>query len=408
MKAGGKMEKWILGILVLLLIGEASANVYITEIMHSPAGIADSEGEYIEIYNDGSSSVNLDSWELKNKTLSNVTLNSKEYMIFARELIDGTDTDLESFEQFFGNNNGIWDEGYQAQQLSISLKTEDTIVLTNGVYSDSVTYNSSFGGLDGNSLQRISVDNWIENLPTPGNGSFSSAKNNFIEINLNVENRILRIIKINMTDESIDEGFQVMPEYNSDKIVEVEVFVEDSDGISDITNVEISGKGNLSFDRNESENIAVFKGNFVMKNLDESGTYTLEIIASDCCDFVNETLEFEYLGMIATELNVSTFDESIGRGESIERNIGILNKGNVAVDFEIYGEDLTSENGSIGKEYIEIYDEKWNALNEKVFLNSNLMPNDEEQILMRMSIPIDARVGKYSGRVIINALESKQ
>ena len=252
------MEKWILGILVLLLIGEASANVYITEIMHSPAEIADSEGEYIEIYNDGSSSVNLDSWELKNKTLSNVTLNSKEYMIFARELIDGTDTDLESFEQFFGNNNGIFDEGYQAQQLSISLKTEDTIVLTNGVYSDSVTYNSSFGGLDGNSLQRISVDNWIENLPTPGNGSFSSADNNFIkiplstklspfnfiEINLNVENRILRIIKINMTDESIDEGFQVMPEYNSDKIVEVEVFVEDSDGISDITNVEISGKEN--------------------------------------------------------------------------------------------------------------------------------------------------------------------
>lgn len=144
-----------------------------------------------------------------------------------------------------------------------------------------------------------------------------------------------------------------------------------------------------------------------MKNLDESGVYTLTLIANDCCDSVNETLTFEYLGMIATELNISAFDENIGRGESVERNIGILNKGNVAVDLEVYGEDLTSENGSIGKEYIEIYDEKWNALSEKVFLDSNLMPNSEKQILMRMSVPMDAKVGKYSGRVIINALESR-
>jgi hypothetical protein len=401
------MKKWILGILVLLLIGEASANVYITEIMHSPEGIADSEGEYIEIYNDGSSSVNLNGWQLKNKTINNVTLNSKEYMIFARELIDGPDTDIESFEQFFGNNNGIWDEGYQGQQLSISLKAEDTIVLTNGVYYDIVTYNSSLGGVGGKSLQRISVDEWIEALPTPGNGSFSSARNNYVEINLNVENRILKIINVNMTDESIDEGFQVMPEYNADKLIEIEVFVEDSDGFSDVQNVVIENYGNLSFLRNETENIAVYKGTIAISNLEESGMKYWNILANDCCDFVNGTIEFEYLGMIATELNVSAFDESIGRGEAIEKNIGVLNKGNVIVDFEVYGEDLVSENGSIGKEYIEVYENGWNALNENVFLDKNLAPNNEAEILFRMSVPKDARVGKYQGKVVINAKESR-
>ncbi len=402
------MKKWILGILVLLLLGEASANVYITEIMHSPEGIADSEGEYVEIYNDGSSSVNLNGWELENKTIGNITLNSKEYLILARELIDGTDTDTESFEAFFGNKNGIWDEGYQGVQISLNLKGEDSVILTDGTYTDTFTYNSSFGGLEGKSLQRLSVEEWIEDMPTPGNGSFSDEENSFVEISLNVENRILRIVSWNMTDESSEDGIQVMPEYNSDKLVEVEVYVEDSDGVSDIVSVEIEGKGNLSFVRNETEDIALYKGTFTMGNLDESGMYTLNLIASDCCDYVNESLEFEYLGMIATELNVSAFEESIGRGEAVEKNIGVLNKGNVIVDLEVYGEDLTSENGIIGKENIEVYENGWNTLEEKILLDKNLLPNNEAEILLRMSVPIDARVGKYQGRVVINALESRE
>ena len=64
------MKKIILTLLgIILFVQVASANIYITEIMHSPL-ISHSDGEWIELYNSGSREVNLNDYTIDNSSYS--------------------------------------------------------------------------------------------------------------------------------------------------------------------------------------------------------------------------------------------------------------------------------------------------------------------------------------------------
>jgi len=113
----------------------------------------DHDAEWIELYNNGTSTIDLTNWKIDNKNFDDVNISAGEYLIIARELIDGNDADNASFESYWGNNDGIWnssDGNYTAIDGPLSLgNSEDTINLSNDSYSAISSYNKNLGA-DGN------------------------------------------------------------------------------------------------------------------------------------------------------------------------------------------------------------------------------------------------------------------
>lgn len=172
---GIKMNKiiFILGIIFLMIFPSVSA-IVINEIMYNPTPTSDSYNEWIEIYNDGASTLNLDNWTIDGKNFESISISTGEYLVIARKLIDGTSSNPDSFESVWGNDDGVWNsnDGYNAVDGNFGYGLNnggDTIILkdNNGVIKDSVTYSNDFANGDGKSLQ-LCGSSWIEADPTPG------------------------------------------------------------------------------------------------------------------------------------------------------------------------------------------------------------------------------------------------
>lgn len=411
-----KMKKIIVGLLCLcFFLPLATANVYITEVMYAPTQVSDSEGEWLELYNDGEQSIDLNTWNLDGKAIGNKSIAGKSYLVIARELLDGVDTDTESFESYWGNNNGVWDENFSATELTLSLKEEDTIVLTNGLNTEQFSYNKSFGGnKNGRTIERISLTEWQEGPidGTPGFGNFSTSKNtgNMIYVFVDILNNIPEIISLNMTDDAEQQGIQILPLLEGKKTVFIDLLVNESDGFQDIEQVSFvvfNETRNLSFKENLSTTLARYQGNFTIQSTVLAGEYSLEAFARDTENQSGKNISFIYEGIVSTELNMSSFEMSLHSGDAAIRSVQILNQGNIAIDTEVSAQDLISEQGKISNNAIEVFQDVWLPLANPVFLNLNVAPQTAGEIQFRIQAPQQAKSGKYEGRIIITSMESE-
>src|SRR3989338_576886 len=144
----------VLGLLIVFLLvlpSNAYSVVLINEIMYNPSTAQgdDSDLEWIEIFNNGTQTINLENFTIKGNNFDDVNITAGGFVIVARELIDGSDSDLDSFEAYYGNNDGIWnslDGNYNALSGSFSLTNSvDTINLSNGSSSIIASYDKDFG-----------------------------------------------------------------------------------------------------------------------------------------------------------------------------------------------------------------------------------------------------------------------
>lgn len=162
-------------IVLLLLIPEVSA-LTITEFMPNPEG-PDEDLEWIELYNNLNSSININGFYLNNKQLPDLQINPKETIVLARQLLD-KDSDNYSFEKQYGNKNNLWDENLTALEFTFSLgNTNGIINLSNPIYTELINYGTSSEGFSFireilNGSFTISV---IEN-GEPGKNSFDSTE----------------------------------------------------------------------------------------------------------------------------------------------------------------------------------------------------------------------------------------
>ncbi len=115
----------------------AFGDVIINEIMYDPNQCA-SEGfcEWVELFNNGSITVDLSSWQLEENDFNDGNISPGEYIIIAHRLnvSDGG----ESFEAYWGNNDSVWnstDASYQAIDGNFGVGLNDggeIINLSNG------------------------------------------------------------------------------------------------------------------------------------------------------------------------------------------------------------------------------------------------------------------------------------
>ncbi|RCK75213.1 MAG: hypothetical protein IGBAC_1349 [Ignavibacteriae bacterium] len=155
-----------------LISGYPNGTVVINEIMYAPVG---GEPEWIELYNNSQYKINLKDWELSNKnsnskykiTSSNFLFEPFDYVVITK------DTSL-LFNYRSGNYKSIESNSLPTYFMNNST---DAIVLydNRNVKIDSMFYVSSWGGVNGKSLERIeahtnSLDstNWGSSLDSSG------------------------------------------------------------------------------------------------------------------------------------------------------------------------------------------------------------------------------------------------
>lgn len=141
--------------IALLLSGfitRGFSQVVINEVMYAPTS---PHKEWFEIYNNGTSSVNLQNWKWRDAAVSNpirtittssVVLNAGQYAIICE--------DSANLRQAFPSITGIVLQSIGWNALNNSGNENVVLYDASNLTSDSLTYTNSWGGSNGNSLER--------------------------------------------------------------------------------------------------------------------------------------------------------------------------------------------------------------------------------------------------------------
>jgi len=154
------MRQLMLFLLILSL--PSTYAVSINEIMYDPGQCPDADCEWVELYNNGTNSVNLAGWKLDNRSISGV-IEANEYLIIARDNV--------SFATYFNASCPVAKAGISLTNSGKNLYLNDS----DNKIVDKVSYNSSWGANGNNkTLSKLFIDknsdatNWRESLQAGG------------------------------------------------------------------------------------------------------------------------------------------------------------------------------------------------------------------------------------------------
>src|SRR3989338_9748860 len=261
--------------IILLLITSAiilSLNAYsavlINEVMYDPSTAQgdDSDLEWIELFNNGTQTINLENFTINGNNFEDVNITAGGFVIVARELIDGADSDLNSFEAYYGNNDSIWnstDAIYATVDGDFVLDNTapaDIINLSDGTYAQLVNYTPFLTLANGNGKTLIPYKgNFTESAfvnGTPGatndqfapdfNKWINPAANNtpvkgLVNVTVNITDAAHRVnvslINFNNSNFLMDNNGDIWyyvwnTSLNSDGMYNITVFSNDSVGLS--------------------------------------------------------------------------------------------------------------------------------------------------------------------------------
>lgn len=418
---------FILLLLFPVFLQAASAQIIITEIMYAPAQASDSDGEWIELYNNGESSVDLSSYTIDGADFDDIIIQPDEAIVVARELIDSSDSDTDSFETIYGNADGVWDENdadYNAVDGSFILNNEeDTILLSNNMETYEATYSSSMGA-DGNSLC-LSYQNeeWLEQECSPGSyeiGESSDAESEDllteqeeITLTLEVQNSLPTVSAIMLNGIGVSEGEQIelLPDPET-YTFPLQIELTDQNGYADIqsvtailSNEEDSREQGLILIEG-SEGYAEYATDFPLEGL-FAGTYTLTLSIQDNQEEVSTEFAISYLPLIHLSLSTDTAQFSVQPGQSEEAQATLTNKGNINIETTLESSGLTSSLGTISAGSILVFfNSVWSSLSSKLELGM-LAPMESSELIIRVSAPEFTKAGTYSGEIIVTAGEAE-
>ena len=400
-----------------VMLTTANANIVISEIMYDPSQGSDTDLEWVEIYNDGPAAVDLKDWKLDGSNFDDIAINPKEYVVIARELVDGSDDDLESFEAYYGNNDGIWDEkdgNYKAVDGSMSLVDEDYILLSSDTYADSINYSSSWGGKgNGKTIYKINLggsntkENWAESTfdgGTPG----KNKNNNGLLVKLEVISSNTEISFVTLPDDSSDAGYQILPIANENRLIQVNVEVNTQSNIAVYAELN-SNKIQLN-QAGSNGTTKIFDGSLQMPFYSNAGNQTINVSVTDQNKKTTyKMVDFEYLPLIASTFDIDEINfGTLQSGNSAEKSVSMKNAGNVLIDASVSGTDLVNGQDMIGVQNMQVKTATSYMQLSKTpaIIDLNLGPgiNSSKHIYFKVNIPQDVSPNIYSGVISLTAI----
>lgn len=391
------MKKLFAILCALTILPSVFANVIVTEIMYNPSPVSDTEGEWVELYNNGTTAIDLSSWTLNSAHLSN-TLQPGQYMVVARKLVGNN-----SFESTYGNNDGVWNDGFAAVQATMSLVDEGTITLTNSEgIQEFLNYSSSWGGKNnGNSLYRRDInlpntaENWGESVilgGTPGRSEDST-----LHVSFMVEPSQISIVNKTFSDDLPQGGFQLIPSPGSDRQVMLGIKLASA----------LNASGSLTFQNATIPLVA--NGTDLSAQVSipfslQAGNYSVSIHVVDGSKFVDEVITFEVMPLLALQTSTSILDfGAITQNQtSSEKVVTLRNTGNTVVNAALSASNFTSGSTALAPGVISVTtDAQTTSLDYTTNLALNLTPGSSKDISFVANIPGSAPAGEYVGAVSV-------
>ena len=430
------MKRLIVLALAIIILPSVMAQVKITEVLYDPE-TSELDTEFVEIYNQGESQVDIGEWILNTTSI--------QAIIPIGTIIQPDSYYLIADEDDGGNWPSSWPEpDYSGEEISL-VNTDSGIQLldANGNLQDIVGWGAPPQGLfetqaheevsSGESLTRIKIngsyvdtdnnfDDFYGALPNPSNSNQIDEES--IEINLfaTVSGSAPRINSLNISpDESLDTGIQVYPSPGKNKSLIIETTISDSEGYDDILSViGLFESGDIDFIELNQINItsSSYQGQLNMEFFYAPKNYSIELVVLDNSGLeTRQEINFEYLGVVAFNVDTEYISYN-GNSGSISEVLGDINMdtsdkptvkniGNMPLDFNIFGSDLTSEFDVIPINNIEYtfldndYLQGGVLSNQPVLHEVNLHPglNQLREFTTRLNIPTGASIGDYSGEL---------
>ena len=241
-------------------------------------------------------------------------------------------------------------------------------------------------------------------------------------------------ITITPDDEPTKDGVQVNPTPGSNKTVNISAVVSDPNGWDNIRTVKANITGpstvadspvNLTYVSNSSLMTATYNGTFNMSFYYANGTYTVDVTATDNGSLTgSNSTTFEYQTAIGLELDSTLINFScsgpIDPGETSEvlgdenvstlSNATVRNIGNVVIDVNVSGTDMTSAGNVITKDNIaaRINDTSYLNMSETRCFDVNMSVNASslENADFKLFVPYGTPMGNYSGTITLTPVQS--
>ncbi len=442
----------ILASLLSGIVYAAADTILISQAIYNPAG-TNSGGEAVELYNPGTTSVNLTGWVVATETSpTDATLPQGAiicggcYYLVA----DGNWSNA--------RDNATWANADYEEAITLA-NSDAGVALkdSNGTPMDAVGWGNPAsigsglfegsphpGSSAGNSLLRKIVNgsyidtnnnsnDFIDSTPNFRNSSSvsQSAHNNgeiVIIIAVTGSGPAISTVSILTDDDPFLSGSQVSPVPKGNKTVSLETVVSDLNGVSDVSSV-AAGFNGANFTMAKKSDInstaGIYSASFNLSSSFAPGNYTVTVTAIDNSGFASSSsASFEYLTMAAVDVDAAsilfnaapglTYEVSGDQSSSTTANITVLNAGNVALDF-----DVSSTNFTWGASFIAASRLQYafngnytnvavagNMTNLKQRKDVNLNPGLRAGLSLRLNVPLATSPGNYSGKISLVAVNS--
>jgi len=410
--------------------GIASADVIITEIMYAPNTTlegTDTNLEWVELFNNGTSTVDLSSWQLEEKDFDDLNILPGEFIVVARQLID-SDGDFSSFEAYYGNNDSVWnltDASYQAVDVNFSnaLSNSGEIVnLSNGTETKFVVDYTPFISLansNGKTLifykGNFTESAFVNGTPGATNDQFAPdfnkwinpAANNtpvkgLVNVTVNITDAAHRVnvslINFNNSNFLMDNNGDIWyyvwnTSLNSDGMYNITVFSNDSVGLS-VANTLL----NLTVDNTPPTFSGIISSPDAVFN---TLNVTISTVWNDATSVATVVFEHNATGTLrnftATSLGSNNF--------SLIINSSILENQEV-VGWKSYGTDsLGNTNNSMSIQTfvvnnraptlaLDVQNVTWleDTANSSINLSAHFTDNDGDTLIFNSTIPANINV----------------
>ncbi len=427
-------------------------SVIITQVLYDPAG-SESGGEAVELYNPTASSVNASGWVLATETSPTDATIPQGSIICGGCYYLVADANWSSAKDNSSWPNADYEEPITMANADAGVALKDS----NGTIVDAVGWGNPAGigaGLfegvphsgasSGNSLARKTANGSYVDTgnnsndfvdATPGfrnSSSHSSAANANAEIGIVIvvsgSGPVISSLAVLTDDDRFLAGSQVSPAPGSNRTVNVEATVMDSNGFSDIAAVTLAFNS-VSFTMAKKAEInstaAVYSASFSLSSSFPAGNYTVTATAADSSGLVSgASATFEYLTMVAIEVDTTSLVlnaapgltyEAIGdKSGSTAANITVSNSGNVMLDFDVSSTNFTSGSSVIAASRLQYtFNGNYsnaifagNMSNIKARRDVNLSPAAALGLSLKLNVPLATSPGNYSGKISLVAVNS--
>lgn len=452
----------VLGVL-FLASNTIALNVVISEVLYNPLE-SESGGEFIELYNPTARQINISGWAIATEGSENdailpegASINAHGFYLLAdadwgakKDNPEWPNADYEESITLANtnagvalrNSSGIVDAIGWGDALEIDEDLYEGVPFAHVSDGYSIERKPGYlGPYEGNADDTNNNSNDLLNRqnPEPQNSQstiepnpYQNESQTYASINITAiitaSNPMITEAVVMNDEDNLTEGVQIIPAPGLEKGVAVEAEVVDSDGYSDVSYVKGS-VNNLSFYLNKTEIIndsaARYTGFFNMSFYGSAGNYTINLSAADMSNLTAEgSASFSYVSLAAFEIDASSllFNSSPGKNMTIagDKDIStttkptIKNLGNVLLDMQIYGTDLTSQENQIDADNIE-YTFDRSDFNSTLAgalspipttkdINLSYGADSTNEVSFRLSVPFDSVPGNYFGQVFLLAI----